>query len=354
MSTVPANIDADLDRVFKFDEDISAQHAEDVNTNDEQQSGGDEQSQSVQGADDQANPQASEQEQDELKDFMPAMGEKPQRDAKGNIIDKDGKVIAGTRQEKRDLFMYNKLRVAADGLRRERDEARGKLQQVQALLDMPKRLGLNMEQVQEAVTFRAQLEANPIATVREIIAKVVASGYTMEQLFGPDAPAAINASIVQQQIDKHLAPIRQKHDAQEREQQIARDAEQDFRNFVEAHEYADVHGNEIAAIVQRDGVAPEVAYYQLEAAAAKHGLDFSKPLIPQLQAKQGGGRQVQQNGREQQHTQQHRHLPGARSAVGAPAVQTQRNGLNITPQTSFKDIVADAFKTVAASRNNAH
>lgn len=348
---IPASLDADIDRVFKIDADVASQQAggddEDVlDAQDTDEGGGSADADGDTTGSDAAASTDDPTAVDDLVDLPEPLNERPLRNEKGEIVDKDGRVIAGTKAEKRDFFNYNKLAVAANKLRGERDTAMQQLKQLQGLRDLPKSLGLTADQVTESLQFRARLEKDPIATVREIVATVVGNGYTMDQLFGPDAPAAINASIVQQQIDKHLGPIRAEHDAKQRESQVTQAAENDFNDFVESHEYADVHGNEIVALVQRDGITPQAAYYELKVAAARRGLDFTKPLIPQLQA--AGGRGQQQTQRVQSARTTQRFLPGNRPAAAAVATQDNAGSFVASPDMSFKDIVANAFKTVGA------
>ena len=202
MSTnVPASLDADIDRVFKIDADVASQQAggDDEDVLDAQDA--DEGGSSADADGDTAGSDAAASTDDptavdDLVDLPEPLNERPLRNEKGEIVDKDGRVIAGTKAEKRDFFNYNKLAVAANKLRGERDTAMQQLRQLQGLRDLPKSLGLTADQVTESLQFRARLEKDPIATVREIVATVVGNGYTMDQLFGPDAPAAINASIV--------------------------------------------------------------------------------------------------------------------------------------------------------------
>jgi hypothetical protein len=350
---VPQGLSDDLDRVFKINDDIASQQYElDI------ENGVDTDDDTV--VDQQQQPPSGEQntqddagdEADPLDGLPPAYDSRPPRDAEGRIIGSDGKPIASTRQEKRDLFTYNKLRGVADNLRRQNETMTRELGQLRSLQQMPTQLGLNMDQVTEAMQFRARIESHPIDAVREIVARVIGNGYTMDQLFGPDAPAAINASIINQALDQRLRPLTSRIAAEEREATVSRGAEEDFNTFVADHEYADVHGHEIVHLVQRDGVSPERAYYELRLAAERNGLDFSQPLIPQFAAKQGDqqGQQPARGGQQQQR-QQTRSLPGARSpAAGAPSAPA--SNFTVRPDTSFKDIVANAFKTVAASSRN--
>jgi hypothetical protein len=267
----------------------------------------------------------------------------PRKDAQGNIVDENGNIVAATRQEKSAFYAVNRARAAADHANRELGQARQQLQRLQAYAELPKSLGLDMQAATEALQFRAKLDSDPVNTVREIVARVLQNGYTMNQLFGEDAPAQINAAIIKQQLDQKLGPITDRFAAQERESQIETRAREDLEAFVADHEYAELHGEHIARIVQEHGVTPEKAYYELRLAVTQRGFDFSKPLAEQFVASQGQPR----NGAQQQQ----RPTPGARRPVtnAAPINDQQRM---ISPDTSFKDIVSMALKSARSNNMN--
>lgn len=268
----------------------------------------------------------------------------PRKDAQGNIVDENGNIVAATRQEKNAFYAVNRARAAADHANRELTQTRQQLERLQTYAELPKRLGLDMNAATEALQFRAKLDSDPVNTVREIVARVLQNGYTMQQLFGEDAPAQINAAIIQQQLDKKLGPITERFAAQERETQIETRAREDLEAFVADHEYADLHGEHIARIVQEHGVSPEKAYYELRLAVTQRGFDFSKPLAEQFAATQGQPRNAAQ--------QQQRPTPGARRPVTDNAAPIQTQQRMISPDTSFKDIVSMALKSARSNNMN--
>ena len=330
------SLDEDIDSVFQFGNEMNDSPVDDTNddagnTSDANAAGGDKEAPVV---DDSA----------DLKEGLPdPLTEKPLRNEKGELVDKDGNVIAATRAEKREFFAQNRMRHALDKIDAENKTLKQQLQGLQQLQQLPTRLGLQTEQVVEAMQFRAQLESDPINAVREIVARVLQSGYTMDQLFGEGAPAAINAKIISDQLDTRLKPITDRFAASEREQRITEAAEKDLNDFVDTHPYADIHGEQIARMVQQYDLTPEKAYYELRVAVLEKGLDFSKPLGPQVEA--GRSTQTRQPAPVQQ-----RSTPGGPRSVapnGTDSVATRQQ--TFAPDTPFKDIVAAAFR---ATSNN--
>lgn len=356
MNTIPKSLDEDIDRVFQLGDDLDADQNSISNVPSDDDTGDDDV-----GGDDGAASQSQQntqqgdgqQDDDDLAGLPPSDNfNKLPRDAKGNILDKDGNILAATRQDKRLLFMYNKVRGNADRMRTQLESAARELQSYRQLADIQSRYKLDAAAIAEAAQFRAQFDINPVQTVREIVAQAVANGYTMEQLFGPDAPAAINASVIERTIDTKLRPLTermQNANANERAEAEAREA---FEDFIARHEYADVHGNEIAHIVNTERVSPEVAYYKLQSRAAQLGLDFSQNLVEQMIAREkGGGGNGQQRTNGQQQPQR-RMLPGNRTAGGHDASPAPAAPQVADPSTPFKDIVRQAMRSVASRQAN--
>lgn len=278
----------------------------------------------------------------------------PQRDAQGRIVDKDGNVIAASRNERREMYNFNRLRLAADKISQHRDQLLRENQQLREIREMPGRLGLNMDQVSEAMEFRAKLERDPVATVRDIVARVMGNGYTMEQLFGADAPGYINSQLVSRQLDDRLRPLTERFATEQREERIRDNAHRAMTDFLEQHEHADVHGDAIAHIVQtNEGMTPEKAYYELRLWAQTNGFDFSKPLREQvaahLEQRNGNG-----GGQRQQQQPPRRAAPstpgGLRAPNGVPQVSARENSY-AAPDASYRDIVAQAFRGIANGAN---
>lgn len=341
---VPQSLDADIDRVFKLgdegpspDAEIADVGADDTNGDEERDAG------------DLVQQEAAKPKQEEAGTVD---DDGLRKDAQGRTVDAQGNVVAANREEKRVLFMYNKVRDELRNERTRRNELQQQLGGLRELASIQQRFKLDGAAIAEAAQFRAQFDINPIQTVREIVAQAVANGYTMEQLFGPDAPAAINASVIQRTIDERLKPITDKATREQSEQRATEEATEAFNDFLVNHEYADVHGNEIAHIVNTERVSPETAYYKLQARASQLGLDFTQNLVEQMIAREqgNGGKPAQQQQAQQRTTQ--RMLPGNRTAGGNAAPANDPRNQVADPNMSFKDIVRNAMRNVASQTAN--
>jgi hypothetical protein len=323
MSTEPTDLDKAVDSVFDFGNDMS-----DTPENNDTQPAGDD---TLEGAD----TQQGADTQEGAEQLEPPLTERPQRDELGRVLDKDGNIIAGTKTEKDLFFQLNRTRAAAVKLNETNARLEGELKALRDYAELPKKLGLSTAEAEESLKFRAQIESDPVTAVREIVARVLANGYTMQQLFGEDAPAAINAAIINRTLDERLKPITDRYQSEEREQRIAKAAEEDLNGFLEKFPDAELHGELIARVVEQHGLTPDEAYYELKLGAQQRGLDFSKPLLPQMQAAQ----------KQRSQPTQQRPTPGAHRQVASQTVQPAQDQKKlIDPNTSYKDIVALAMR----------
>lgn len=345
-----SSLDNDIDSVFG-PMDVNA-----GGDNDEADAGDDDTSQEGAGAEQRGAQQSNDAGEGEddpaalLNGLADPLRAPPKRDAQGRILDKDGNVIAANRAERRDMYNFNRLRTAADKISKHRDELLRENQQLREIKEMPGRLGLNLDQVSEAMEFRAKLERDPVATVRDIVARVMANGYTMEQLFGADAPGYINSQIISRELDNRLRPLTERHAAEERERRISEVATRNMNDFLEKHEYAELHGDAIAQFVANNpGSTPEQGYYELRHWALQNGFDFTKPLreqvIAKLEAERDGGQQRQPQGQQQRTNAPS--TPGGTRAPAAAARTNVQDNAYAAPDASYRDIVANAFRALA-------
>ena len=326
-------LEDDVDAVFGLQDDLA-------NTDTQTDDNSGEQNAADTNVDAATTPRGDgEQQADLFEGLAPPLKDKPLRDDQGRIVDKDGNVIAATREEKQNMFNYNRLRHTADKIAQRNTQLEGEITKLQRIRDLPAQLGITVEQMGEAAQYRAGLERDPINTVRDIVAGVMQKGYTMQQLFGDDAPSTLNAGLIRRELQQHLQPITERFATEQREQRVQERATNDMQDFVANHQFAEVHGDAIANLVGRnEGMSPEKAYYELRMWAADRGLDFSQPLGPQVQ---------QQRQQPSQRQPQQRFTPGSRSMQNGNA-QPMQQAQVFGPETSYKDIVANAFRNLAS------
>lgn len=209
--------------------------------------------------------------------------DKPKKGPKGELLDRNGNIVATTRREKQLAFNLNRAQYAANQANRELRKMQSYLTQVAGIDTMMKQNNISPQMAQEAIQLRAMAEKDPILAVRDIVARVLATGVTMEDLFGTDAVPQINARVITNELDRRLGPLEQQTRAQQQAQQLNERATEQAEQFIQSHPHADTHGNEISGLVSNHGLTPERAYFELRSWVERRGFDFTSPLRPQIE-----------------------------------------------------------------------
>jgi len=263
--------------------------------------------------------------------------DKPRKGPKGELLDKNGQIVASTRREKQLAYNLNRAQYAANQASRQMRAMQQHYQHFQALDGLMKQHNLSPQMAQEALQLRAMAEQNPVAMVRDVVARVLSTGVTMEELFGTDAVPQINARVITNELDRRLGPIEQASRQRQQQAQIEERAQVQMEQFVQGHPYAEAHGVEISNLVQQHGLSPEKAYYELRSWAERRGFDFTSPLKPQIEAAM---KRQPANGARRQST------PGDMRGVspngGVPTHNSNSRG-DFRANAPWKDIAAAVF-----------
>jgi hypothetical protein len=212
------------------------------------------------------------------------------------------------------------------------------MQQFAAIDQAMKQNNLSPQMAQEALALRAMAEKDPVMAVRDIVARVLATGVTMEQLFGTDAVPQINARVITNELDRRLGPLEKQTQARQRQAEIEERAQVQMEQFVQQHPHSETHGVEISNLVQQHGLTPERAYFELRSWVERRGFDFTSPLKPQIE---------QAMKRQQGNGGQRRSTPGSMRGVQPNGGMTTTNNANsrgdFRANAPWKDIAAAVF-----------
>jgi len=267
--------------------------------------------------------------------------DKPRKGPKGELLDKNGQVVAATRREKQLAYNLNRAQYAANQATRQMRAMQQHYQQFAALDSVMKQHNLSPQMAHEALQLRAMAESDPVMAVRDIVARVLATGITMEQLFGTDAVPQINARVITNELDRRLGPLEKQTQARQQQAQIEERAQVQMEQFVQQHPHSETHGVEISNLVQQHGLSPEKAYYELRSWVERRGFDFTSPLKPQIEAAMQRQRNGNSNGTRRQST------PGDMRGVAPNGGMATSNNANsrgdFRANAPWKDIAAAVF-----------
>jgi len=264
--------------------------------------------------------------------------DKPRKGPRGELLGKNGEVVASTRREKQLAYNLNRAQYAANQASRQMRQMQQHYQQFAALDQVMKQNNLSPQMAQEALALRAMAEKDPVMAVRDIVARVLATGVTMEQLFGTDAVPQINARVITNELDRRLGPLEKQTQARQRQAEIEERAQVQMEQFVQQHPHSETHGVEISNLVQQHGLTPERAYFELRSWVERRGFDFTSPLKPQIEAAMK---------RQQGNGGQRRSTPGSMRGVQPNGGMTTTNNANsrgdFRANAPWKDIAAAVF-----------
>jgi hypothetical protein len=139
----------------------------------------------------------------------------------------------------------------------------------------------------------AQWQKDPTAAVKYLLTEYAAMGHNVNELLGKDG--GLDMAAVNTAIQNAVGPLVQDRTAQQREQQVNETVVREYNAFMAKYPEAATHENDIATLMQHDRqMTPEVALFRLKSWALENQYDFTRPLAPQIQARQQGGQQPSQ------------------------------------------------------------
>jgi len=244
-----------------------------------------------------------------------------------DLLDRDGNVVAKSGAERRFYETAQKEKSRAEALQRQLDEATAKLSGVEQAGSVGSQLGLSPDEVIAGARIIDAFKKDPSATINYLLTQAQAMGHNVEGVgSGTDLKA------IQQMLDTQLKPLRERF-AQE-EATASRDAETErvYTQFVTKYPDAELHGDSIARLLEKDeSLSPEAAYFMLRNFYLERNLDWSKPLAKLEEESKAQGDQTSQ-------TQQS--LPSGRNAAGS-VVQTSEIA---SADASYDDIIRASMK----------
>lgn len=215
-------------------------------------------------------------------------------DGNGNIVDKDGKVLAAAGQgarlwqeASRATAQVNNLTRQNEQLMQERKDNVQLLDNARQMAEMPRQMGLNNDEFKEGITLLGNWRKNPVEVAKEVVARTMALGYNATDILGTQAGDALEMRAVTQLVNQSTAPMREQQEQAARQAEAERNGNAAYNTFITKFPDAEVHQEAIANLMGK-GRPAETAYYEVKTFALENGLDFTQPLGPQIAAKQGG------------------------------------------------------------------
>lgn len=267
--------------------------------------------------------------------------------ASGDIVDpRTGNVIAKHGTERRLWEKSNRLSAQlADYDARYKDLDKY-VNSERTLAAEIKKNNFTPQEVQEYMNFAVAYKQNPLAALKEMVAHVASMGHNISEILGSDVGDAVDIKAINRLIEAKLAPLTDGYKATSEREQVEREYNTWLNNFIGEHEHSDVHLQEIDRVIgaykdRGRNITAKDAYYHLRETAARMGLDFSRPLGPQIEEKRASA-QTTKTDPQQRRAQQQPSFP--RRSASAPSSRTIDEPEMASPNDSWDDIIRSSMK----------
>ena len=257
-------------------------------------------------------------------------------DQHGNLVDGNGNVVARAGKERR-LFEENaRLKhVQVPELTKRLEDATRQLQQAQQVGNAPQQYGLNNQEAVQGMQLVAAWKRDPLQVIQYVLAEAKAAGYDLSKI---GLGTQLDTAAVNRMLEQKLAPLLQSQQQAQQQEQIQQETTRQYQAFIATYPDVTIHEDIIGEMLRKDErLTPDAAYYKLKNFVVENGLDWSKPLQPQLAALQSG----QQTQRTQQ-TQKVPPIGGGRHG-NARTVPTTSVPTVASADADYSDIVSEAM-----------
>lgn len=260
----------------------------------------------------------------------------PQKSAPGDLVDREGRVIARAGAERRHYE-------AATKFRGQLEQTNAQLQKVQTELDafrtaaqLPTQLGLGPDEAATGLQLMASWKQNPVSVIEYLVEQAKAAGHNLDTLGGTTDVGAIKQMIAQE-----LAPFTQQHQQQRAMQEQNTAAQQQVQSLINEYgESALVNSGALSKLIDASidrgrPLSLEQAYLRFNAWCYQQGFDPQQPIDPQIAAR----------GQQQPANQQRQATPPRPNGRAAPnGVIPMDTAASITGSEGTRDLVRAAMR----------
>jgi hypothetical protein len=276
-------------------------------------------------------------------------------DAKGNVIDKTtGNVIA---QAGADRKSFERMLPIINNATLEADKYKGMYESATKANTVAASLGLTPEEFSIGGRIMAQWKADPKKALAFMLKEAQNNGVDVSDLGvaggGGMSREEIRNAIkeVAEEVVKPFGFITEERQQQIEHREAMEQANGVIEEFYGSFPDAKVHEESLAKIMgARPNTSLNEAYLILKNHALENKLDWTKDLVPQLQAIHGQVQGTAPKGNGQPANQQ-RQLPNMTGRTGSPAIVPQKNGA-MGGDTSSGNIVKEAMRAAGMDVSN--
>lgn len=264
--------------------------------------------------------------------------QQPAKPGSGDLVDREGRVIAKAGQERRFYEEANRAKTDLGKFKEQLRTVEGQLQAFREAASMPTQLGLTPDETTLGLQLAASWKANPTGVIKYLLEQATAAGHSVEDIGIGIAPAAIKTMIANE-----LAPFRQQALGIQQTNEARTAAEGQINSLV--GEYGDgamANADALSSLIDASQAAGrpmtlESAYLRFANWCLGKGYDPHQPLQPQM-AQQPAATPAPT---EQRNTQPR---PNGRAVATPTGVVPIDHGAGLTGSETTKDLVRASMR----------
>lgn len=268
-------------------------------------------------------------------------------DDAGNIYDKQGNLLARAGSERR---MFERLTTTREALQHKDAYIQTLEQRVKSFESAPakksavdqaiEQLQFKEPEVLNSLRFTNLWKSNPLNAVAHVLAEARKLGYNDQQInaaiqsYNP----ATDPAMIQSMVQDAVRPVVERLDANNQpkpsqDDDLRSEITMVFAKYPGTH----VHQADLAVMLRNNpSLSLEAAARGLMAYAEKHGLDYSQPLRPQIEARNQPSQQPRNNEPP---------MPGRGPTEVTGSLRSSNSSPFAEPDVSYKDIVSDVLRS---------
>lgn len=210
--------------------------------------------------------------------------------ADGSVVGPDGKIIAKAGSERRHWERARQQEQRAVAAERAVSEANQRATQAEQITHWSKQLGMSPEEHMSAVRIFGWYKKEPEQALKWLLTEAQAKGYNMQNILGGDPQAGgVNMDAMRRMIQEQVHPLVERNQQEQAWQQAQNAAGQELQQFYAEFPDAAVHEDVVYNVMEQlPNLSLREAYLRVENWAIRQGLDTTRPLAPQVEAKKAG------------------------------------------------------------------
>lgn len=205
----------------------------------------------------------------------------------GNIYDTNGGLIAKQGMQR---SIFHRIYPTIEAQARELGGLRETVKNYESANAIAQKEGLTLDEHGAALQMFVQYKKDPVKTLTTLLTLAEQAGRdvsTIRQATGPSL-ADFRAAVTEE-VAKAVQPfsfLTEQQKVQQEQQLAYEEVQNQYAEFIEEFPDAVTHTDALANVMRDKDINAREAYYAVRAFAATRGLDWTKPLAPQLVAQE--------------------------------------------------------------------